>query len=32
MFDFEKTKEVLGSRYNLNEVYQTVGNLITVVV
>ena len=32
LFDFEKTKPVMGDRYNLNEVFQTVGVLISVVV
>jgi len=32
LFDFEKTKPVMGESFHFNQVFQTVGVLITVVV
>jgi hypothetical protein len=32
LYDFEKTKPIMGDRYNLNEVCQAAGVFISVVV
>ena len=32
LYDFEKTKPIMGDLYNLQEVFQAVGVLISVVV